>query len=218
MSLKVIGAGFGRTGTLSLKLALEQLGFAPCYHMIETGRRPEHDALWLAIARGESGDWRSILEGYAACVDWPGVSIWKSLVAANPQAKVILTVRDPQRWYASAASTIFARMQDFANTLARGDADTADPARRTHMAMVNRIVVDNSFGGSLDKAHAIAVFNAHNEEVRRTVPPKRLLVYESGEGWDSLCAFLGVPKPQAPYPKVNSTEDFATQFPPRTRT
>lgn len=213
MTLKVIGAGFGRTGTLSLKLALEQLGFAPCYHMIETGRHPEHDTLWLAIARGESDDWRAILAGYAACVDWPSVSIWKTLVTANPQAKVILTLRDPERWYASAAKTIFARMQDFTNALAsRGD-DSIDPARRAHMAMVNRIVVDNTFGGSLDKAHAIAVFNAHNEEVRRTVPPERLLVYESGEGWDRLCAFLGVPVPHAPYPQVNSTEDFATRFP-----
>jgi len=213
MSLKVIGAGFGRTGTLSLKLALEQLGFAPCYHMIETGQRPEHDALWLAIARGESDDWRLILEGYAACVDWPGVSIWRTLVAANPEAKVILTVRDPERWYASAASTIFARMRNFADALARGDA--VDPARQAHMTMVNKLVVDNSFSGSLDKAHAIAVFNAHNDEVRRTVPPDRLLVYESGEGWDRLCAFLDVPKPQTPYPEVNSTEDFAARFPAR---
>lgn len=216
MVLSVIGAGFGRTGTLSLKLALEQLGFAPCYHMIETGRRPEHDALWLALARGESDDWRSVLDGYAACVDWPGVSIWKTLVAENPQAKVILTSRDPERWYASAARTIFARMQDFAEAAARGDADAVDPVRRAHMTMVNAAVVDRSFGGSLDKDHAIAVFNAHNEEVRRTVPPERLLVYESGEGWDRLCAFLRVPVPQAPYPKVNSTADFAARFPQRT--
>ena len=216
MALAVIGAGFGRTGTLSLKLALEQLGFAPCYHMIETGRHPKHDALWLALARGESDDWRSVLSGYAACVDWPGIAIWKTLIAANPEAKVILTVRDPERWYASAAKTIFARMQDFAETVARGDADAVDPVRRAHMTMVNAAVVDRSFGGSLDKDHAIAVFNAHNEEVRRTVPPERLLVYESGEGWDRLCAFLRVPVPQAPYPTVNSTADFAARFPQRT--
>jgi hypothetical protein len=213
MSLKVIGAGFGRTGTLSLKQALEQLGFEPCYHMIETRRRSEHDALWLAIARGDSDDWRTILAGYAACVDWPGVYIWKQLVTANRQAKVILTVRDPERWYASAAKTIFARMQGFADALARGDADAVDPVRRAHMTMVNRIVVDNTFGGRLDKAYAIAVFNAHNEEVRRTVLPEQLLSYESGEGWDRLCSFLDVPKPQAPYPKINSAEEFATRFP-----
>ncbi|HUU67392.1 MAG TPA: sulfotransferase [Methyloceanibacter sp.] len=216
MPLKVIGTGFGRTGTLSLKLALEQLGFGPCYHMIETRRHPEHDALWLAIARGESNDWRTILAGYAACVDWPTISIWQELIAANPQAKIILTVRDPEAWYASADETIFARMQDFADALANGDADAIDPARQKHMTMVNTTVVDNTFGGRLDKAHAIAVFNAHNEEVRRSVPPERLLVYESGEGWERLCKFLGVPLPQAPYPKLNSTEDFATQFPQRT--
>ena len=113
MTLKVIGAGFGRTGTLSLKLALEELGLGPCYHMIEVNAHPEHDALWLALARGEASDWRPMLHGYASTVDWPTTYIWKELAAANPQAKIILTVRDPEAWYASAAATIFARMLEF---------------------------------------------------------------------------------------------------------
>jgi hypothetical protein len=215
MTLKVIGAGFGRTGTLSLKLALEQLGFGPCYHMIETSQHPEHDAMWLALARGESDDWRTILDGYAAAVDWPSIMIWKELVAAYPDAKVILTVRDPDAWYESARKTIFARMQEFADVLASGDESAVDPARRAHMTMVNTVVVDKTFAGNLDRRHAIRVFNAHNEEVRRTVPPDRLLVYESGQGWKKICAFLGVPVPPTPFPKVNTTEDFATRFPER---
>ena len=215
MSLKVIGTGFGRTGTLSLKLALEQLGFGPCYHMIETGQRPAHNALWLALARGESDDWRAILEGYAATVDWPAVFIWKELVTAYPDAKVILTLRDPEAWYTSAAQTIFARMQDYDEALKRDDVGAIDPARRAHMTMVNAVVVDKAFGGSLDKGYAIDVFNAHNEEVRRTVPPEKLLAYEAGDGWEPLCAFLRVPVPEAPYPKVNTTEDFAARFPQR---
>jgi hypothetical protein len=213
MPLKVIGAGFGRTGTLSLKHALEQLGFGPCYHMLETLEHPAHDALWLALARGESDDWHAILDGYQASVDWPAIMIWKELVAAYPQAKVILTLRDPEAWFASASQTIFARMRDFAAALARDDAASVDPARRVHMRMVNAAVVNRAFGGNLDQDHAIQVFNAHNDEVRRTVPPERLLVYESGEGWEPLCSFLGVPVPDSPYPKVNTTDDFAARFP-----
>jgi hypothetical protein len=211
MSLKVIGAGFGRTGTLSLKLALEELGFGPCYHMIEVNAHPEHDAMWLALARGETSDWRPMLQGYASTVDWPTTYIWKELAAANPQAKIVLTVRDPEAWYESAAATIFARMLEF--EALRSDPGAVDPARRRHMNMINTLIVANTFGGSLAKEHAIAVFNAHNEEVRRLVPPTRLLVYESGKGWEKLCAFLGVPVPDAPYPKVNSTDDFVSRFP-----
>jgi hypothetical protein len=211
MSLKVIGAGFGRTGTLSLKLALEELGLGPCYHMIEVNAHPEHDPLWLALARGETADWRPMLQGYASTVDWPTTYIWKELAAANPQAKIVLTLRDAERWYESAAATIFARMLEF--QALRSDPDAVDPARRRHMEMIDTLIVEKTFGGSLAKNQAIRVFNAHNEEVRRLVPPARLLVYESGEGWEKLCAFLGVPVPAAPYPKVNSTDDFVSRFP-----
>jgi hypothetical protein len=213
MSLKVIGAGFGRTGTLSLKLALEQLGFGPCYHMVETLHHPAHDAAWLALARGKAKDWRAVLGGYQATVDWPGVYFWRALAAANPDAKIILTVRNADQWYDSAANTIFSRMRDFTETLAHDDNGTLGQERRAHMRMVNSIVADGTFDGYLDRAHAIDVFNAHNEDVRRSVPPKKLLVYQSGEGWDRLCDFLDAPVPQAHYPKVNSATDFKNQFP-----
>ena len=216
MSLKVIGAGFGRTGTLSLKLALEELGLGPCYHMIEVNAHREHDALWLALARSEASDWRPMLQGYASTVDWPTTYVWKELAAANPQAKIILTLRDPDAWYASAAATIFARMIEFETLRAealRSDPAAIDEARRRHMEMINTLIVENTFGGSLDKDNAIAVFNAHNEEVRRSVPREKLLVYEFGDGWEPLCAFLDMPVPSAPYPKVNTTEDFASHFP-----
>jgi Sulfotransferase domain len=215
MSLKVIGAGFGRTGTLSLKYALEQLGFGPCYHMIEMREHASHDALWLALARGKSDDWHTILDGCAATVDWPAIMIWKELAAAYPQAKVILTLRDPERWYESASNTIFARMREFKAALASGNAEAIDPARRAHMRMVNAVVVEKSFGGNLDREHAIHVFNAHTDEVRRTIPAERLLIYESGQGWEPLCGFLGIPVPETPYPKVNTKDDFAARFPAR---
>jgi hypothetical protein len=216
MTLKVIGAGFGRTGTLSLKLALEELGLGPCYHMVETIAHPEHDAMWLALAKGETHDLRPILAGYASTVDWPATYFWKDLAAASPDAKIILTVRDPETWYASAAATIFGRMTDF--ELLRADPGAVEPARRRHMEMVNFIIVEKTFGGSLEKAHAIGVLNAHNDEVRHLVPPERLLVYESGEGWDPLCAFLDVPVPAKPYPKANTTDEFRYRFPVKQET
>ena len=211
MTLKVIGAGFGRTGTLSLKSALDELGLGPCYHMVETRAHPEHDTMWLALANGDASDWRPMLKGYASTVDWPTTYFWKQLAAANPDAKIILTLRDPEAWYRSAAATIFARMLEFESL--RADPDAVDEARRRHMEMVNTIVVEKTFGGSLEKHHAIQVFDDHNGDVRRSVPRERLLVYESGEGWDRLCDFLGVSVPATPYPKVNTTDDFVSRFP-----
>ena len=137
--------------------------------------------------------------------------IWQELAAASSDAKIILTMRDPEEWYASAAATIFARMLESESL--RADPDAVDPIRRGHMEMVNTIVVEKTFGGSLDREHAIAAFNTHNDEVRRSVPPERLLVYESQEGWDPICAFLGVPVPATPYPKANTTEEFRSRFP-----
>ena len=209
MSLKVIGAGFGRTGTMSLKLALEELGFGPCYHMVEVVERPEHDAMWLALANGETSDWRPMLAGFAAAVDWPTTYFWKRLAADNPQAKIILTLRDPDAWYRSCHATIFGRMEEALRD------PSSDPVRRRHMQMVNTIIVEKTFGGSLEKAHAIEIFNAHNEAVRRAVPKERLLVYESGQGWAPLCAFLEVPVPTTPYPAANTREDFLVRFPVR---
>ena len=152
-----------------------------------------------------------ILKGYASTVDWPTTYFWRDLAAANPDAKIILTLRDPDAWYRSAAATIFARMLEF-EALRSDPAAVVDEARRRHMEMVNTIVVEKTFGGSLDKAHAIQVFNAHNEGVRRSVPSERLLVYEPGEGWEPLCDFLGLPVPATPYPKVNTTGDFVSRF------
>jgi len=215
MPLKVIGAGFGRTGTMSLKLALEQLGFGPCYHMAEVMTRPGHDTMWLALARGEASDWRPILKGFNATVDWPSTYFWRRLAADNPDAKIILTVRDAEAWYRSAAATIFGRMLEFEVLRAGSGLETIDPARRRHMEMVNTIIVEDTFGGSLDKENAIRVFTAHNDAVRDEVPPERLLDYETGQGWEPLCRFLGVAVPEAPYPRVNTTADFATQFPKR---
>jgi len=198
MSLKVVGAGFGRTGTHSLKLALEKLGFGPCYHMAEVFTHPGHAEAWLALAEGRSHDFGSVLAGYRSAVDFPVVHFWRELAKANPGAKVILTERDPKVWYESARRTIFPRMAM--------DPDTAEYP--TQLRMAQRIVKLLTFGGNLDEAHVIDVYRRHNDEVRRTIAPERLLVFDGAMGWAPLCEFLQVPVPDEPFPRTNTAEEF----------
>jgi hypothetical protein len=194
MPLKVIGAGLGRTGTMSLKLALEQIGFGPCYHMVEVfklGTAPT----WARAFRGEKMDWEAVFDGFPSTVDWPGCDFYAELAELYPEAKVILSLRDPESWYRSTQETIF-------RDISHEDADA--PWREMFELMVG-----NKFGGDIHSHdHLIEVYNRHNDEVRRTIAPERLLEYQPGDGWEPLCDFLGVPVPDAPYPKVNSTEEF----------
>ena len=199
MTLQVIGAGFGRTGTMSLKLALEQLGFGPCHHMIEVVGHPESVPLWLEAADGRA-DWDRIFKGYRAAVDWPTATFYKELADHYPDAKVILTERDPESWFRSTQATIFSFPVD---------PETTDPWQQ----MVQRVV-----GGLFDldmhnHDKVISVYKAHNARVREVIPPERLLVYEVAQGWEPLCRFLGVPVPASPMPKVNSSEEFQRNIP-----
>ena len=194
--MEVIGAGFGRTGTMLLKVALEQLGFGPCYHMIEIFEHRDHVPLWEAAARGETVDWEEMFAGYRATVDWPGCSFYKELMEAYPNAKVLLSVRALDNWYESARNTIYTTL----------DIPDPPPGRR----VVDKLVWEQTFGGDFeDRQHAIEVFEQHNEEVKKQVPPARLLVYEVREGWEPLCEFLGVEVPKdMPFPRLNDTESF----------
>jgi len=201
MTLAVIGAGFGRTGTLSLKLALEKLGLGPCYHMVEVFQNPSHPDLWSAAADGELPDWDRLFEGYRASVDWPGCSFWSELAASHPEARVILTLRDSERWYDSVRDTIYAMMMQ--------PPDGAEPVVLSQLSMARKLVLDQTFGGRFeDRAHAIAVYEAHNRRVQESIPPERLLVYAVSEGWEPLCRFLDRSAPDEPFPHVNSTEEF----------
>lgn len=199
MTLSVIGAGFGRMGTLSLKLALEELGFAPCHHMTEVFANPHQAPQWHAAARGEAVDWDALLKGYKALVDWPGCHFWRELAAHFPQAKVVLSTRDHERWYESMANTIFRAVGS--------ELPPEGPARDV-LQMASYVVRDRTFGGNLDKAHVLDVLAAHEAEVKRAIPAHRLLVFNVAEGWDPLCRFLGVPVPETPFPRTNSTEEF----------
>jgi hypothetical protein len=213
--VKVIGAGFGRTGTASLKAALEELGFGPCYHMAEDFANPEHTDFWLAAWRGEPVDWDGVLGSYEATVDWPACTFYAQLMERHPDAKVLLSVRDPERWYESTRSTIYEL----------GKISTGSPFSRLGFAllslfvfgtfktgqgpMTEEIVWQGTFDGKFeDKHHAIEVFNRHNEEVQRRVPQEQLLVYEVKEGWGPLCAFLGVEEPDKPFPRLNDAAEM----------
>lgn len=199
--MKIIGASFGRTGTLSLKYAIEKLGLGPCYHMEEVLRHPTHVARWQAVFDGEPPNWEKLFGKFQSTVDWPGCRFYQELMEAYPEAKVILTVRDPDRWYQSAYETIF----NYGNPQLPILRYFFPPMLR-FMRMIDASIWDGTFNGRFaDKAYAISLYNSHIEEVKRHVPAERLLVYSVKEGWEPLCEFLGVPVPtNAPFPHVNS--------------
>lgn len=182
MALKVISTGFGRTGTTSLKAALERLGFSRCYHMMEVFSHPEHIPLWLDANQEEAVNWEKLFGDYQAAVDWPSCTFYNELMQRYPDAKVLLSVRDPDSWYQSALETIYSSQQ------LRPPASwlfALIPQVRRFMRMVDAVVWQGTFGGRFeDKDYAIRVFNDHIAEVRRTVPPERLLVFDVKEGWE----------------------------------
>jgi hypothetical protein len=197
MALKVIGAGFGRTGTLSLKTALEELGFGRCYHMVEILRRPSHMQHWSRIMHGGTADWETVFQGYQSAVDWPVAAYYRELMDVYPEAKVILTVRDPHSWHRSIMTTIYQARRQLVIRLTR-----VFPPLYRFMNAMEHTVWHGVFQNKVeDKAHAMEVFQTHIEEVKRVVPSERLLVFEARQGWEPLCSFLQVPVPgDKPYP------------------
>jgi hypothetical protein len=198
MALQVIGSGLGRTGTLSTKLALEALGFGPTHHMVEVFMHPESVPLWIEAGRGRP-DWDAIFDGYASMVDHPGCCYWRELMAHYPDAKVLHTVRDPDKWFDSTQATIF-------------NPDRPAPPEGTPI----RPFFDQLnawYGGDMhDRAFMTDFFRRHTEAVTAGVPKDRLLVFQVSDGWAPLCEFLGVPVPDAPFPRENSTEQFKTNL------
>lgn len=195
MTLSVIGAGLGRTGTASLKVALEMLGLGRCHHMSEVFGSSEQIDLWVKAANG-APDWPAIFKGYGAAVDFPTSAFWRELSQYYPDAKIILSLRDPEKWYESTQETILS---------------PAMSAGFEHMpfAPVVKNVVHRFFDGEIhDHDHLIAKFKRHNEDVIRSIPKERLLVFEAKDGWAPLCKFLGKPVPSEAYPRVNSKEEM----------
>lgn len=197
--LKVIGSGFGRTGTLSLKMALEEIGYGPCYHMQEVIKRPSHIKLWHQMANGQRVDLHQIFADFQATVDFPANVIYKELMALYPEAKVIHTIRDPERWYESTYETIYPARFVFPDWLLRGV-----PFLRRFMEMQDGMFWETLFEGQFENRHrALEIFDEYTEDVKRTVPAEKLLIFNVAEGWQPLCQFLDVPIPDTPFPHVN---------------
>lgn len=194
MILQVVGTGLGRTGTMSMKLALEQLGFGPCHHMVEVFGHMDSVPLWIAAGEGRP-DWDAVFDGYNSVVDYPGAAFWRELTAYYPSAKVLHTVRDPDQWFESTQATIFSPERDAAN---------GPPQMAAFFAAVMRDLGERRH----DRAFMVDYFERHTAEVLNTIPKERLLVYRPGDGWAPLCAFLGVPVPDTPFPKVNDRAEF----------
>jgi len=205
VTLQVLGAGFGRTGTLSLKAALTTLGIAPCHHMVEVASHPEQAPRWAAAARDGVPDWRALLKGFCAAVDWPAAALWRELSVDCPDARVILTVRDATAWYAS-----------FRDTILEHTAALAPPsgsALRAVYDLTHELVLDGVFAGRADDAaYATGVYEAHNRSVIATIAAERLLVYDVAAGWAPLCRFLDRPVPQAPFPRLNTRAGFLREY------
>ncbi len=202
MTLLVIGSGLGRTGTKSLKDALEQLGFGPCPHMHEILDHPEQVAHWQALAEGKTPDWDTVFSGYRAQVDWPGAHYWRELADTYPHAKVIHTVRPEERWWASFSVSIA--------KLIRVYTDLPLPAHARDMldAWV-AFAGKPTFGNGIDdRDTALAAYRLRTEQVKAAIPADRLLIFDVAEGWEPLCRFLDVPAPDRPFPHHNLRADF----------
>lgn len=194
MPLSVIGAGMGRTGTKSLQAALETLGFAPCDHFYKVWEMQSLWPVWGELIDGTSKDWERVYSNYKAAVDCPAWFYYRELAAFYPNAKVILTIRDPDQWYESAQETV---MSDW---LTAGMRESAPPA---FVKIVQAATLAAAGERMHDRDYVIGWFERHNADVRRTIPQERLLVYEVTQGWDPLCKFLEVPVPNEPFPRLN---------------
>lgn len=193
MGLKVIGAGFGRTGTESMKQALEMIGMGPCYHMYEVLPHKDRVTLWRGVAAGNTPDWDAVFDGFHSTVDWPAAAYWRDLVAHFPDAKVLLTVRDPDSWYASMEKTIL--------KIVRSSVDEE--------TLGIRLIRDLVFEGNVeDRDHVISIYERNIADVQAHVPSDRLLTYELASGWGPLCAFLDCDVPEEPYPSGNEETEF----------
>ena len=199
MPLKVIGAGLGRTGTLSLKAALEQLGLKPCHHMQEVVKDPKQIDWFLDASQGREVDWERVFERFEAAVDWPAAAYYKQLYEKFPRAKVVLGTRDPDAWYQSVSETIYTVAPNVPKWLRL----IVLPVNKW-VQMVEQTIWDNELDGKFeDREYAIAFYNKRIEEVKETIPADKLLIHRAEDGWDPLCEFLEVPVPSGPYPWVN---------------
>ena len=207
--MKVFGTGFGRTGTMSLKIALEKLGMGPCYHMKEIVIRPSHIKMWYDISLGDHPKWNQLFKSFNSGVDYPVCLFYEELVNKFPDAKFILTLRDFDSWYNSTLNTVY----KVPTMLPAWFRKIVPPVHKL-ILMQNKLIwsglFNNQFG---DKEYVRSVYNNHIDNVKKTIPDNRLLLYSVYEGWAPLCEFLDVDIPEdIPFPKVNDTAEILRNF------
>ena len=199
MTLQVIGTGVGRTGTMSLRLAINELGLGPCYHMEDVmDEIATRVPLWSDVLNGNP-DWPAIYDGFNSAVDWPTAAFFRELVSQYPSAKFVLTIRNPENWAASFGSTIYKLL---------AEKDKAPPEVKGWLEMAEGVIAHSGFPSGLDNDALMQAFVAHNEAVKSAIPADQLLVFEVKEGWEPLCNFLGRPVPDEPFPRTNNREEF----------
>jgi len=204
--LEVIGAGFGRTGTHSLGLALERLGFGPCYNIHEVDKNPGHQEIWNHAMDGMPVNWHSLFGAYKSTVEWPGVAFFEEILQQFPDASVVLTLRDAESWYESVQNTVFDSLELSAHN--------PDPDKRQSHNLTRRLILDHTFGGRYwEKEYAIEVYRNHMQRVREVVPGVRLLQFDVRDGWKPLCDFLKKSIPAEPFPRVNERSNFIDSAP-----
>ncbi|HEV3132066.1 MAG TPA: sulfotransferase [Acidimicrobiales bacterium] len=202
MPVRMIGAGLGRTGTMSLKVALEVLLAGPCYHMLAVRERPEDPDVWGDAYEGRLPDWHKFFDGFQAAVDWPAAPFWKELSEAFPDAPILLSVRDPDAWWKSASNTIFIAVETYFKPDAPNDGWT-----RMGRGMMERFTPSWR-----DESAAKAAYLAHNDHVRTTAPRHRLVEWHPGDGWEPICSSLGMEVPDHPFPHVNTTAETRAEI------
>jgi hypothetical protein len=205
MSLRVVGSGFGRTGTMTTKQALETLGFGPCHHMVEIIENPAQLRLWKAAAAREPVDWAEVFAGYKSQVDWPGAHVWEQTASAFPEAKVIHTERPEDVWWDSFNGTIgkfFAVFREM----------KLPPHIMDQCTTMHDWIMLGTFTDFTDRDSAVAAYRANNQKVRDMIPAERLLVFNVADGWEPLCKFLVVSIPEMPFPNTHSKKEFWEHF------
>lgn len=187
---------------MSLKEALEQLGFGPCHHMEEVFKNPEQVPNWQTVAAGGAVDWNTVFAGYSSQIDWPGAHVWRELSVAFPDAKVIHSQRPDASWWKSFSGTIGKLLRVYPEM-------DQPPHVRDMMDVGKEIICNRTFNGKFnDREAALAAYHQRADDVRAAIPPEQLLVFDVAEGWEPLCAFLEVPVPDGPFPHRNVKSDF----------
>jgi hypothetical protein len=194
MALQIVGAGLGRTGTSSLKVALEELGIGRSYHMSEVGKNPAHMDLWIDAANGKP-DWNELFRDYDATLDYPACTFWRELADFYPESKVVLSIRDASSWFESTQATILS-------------AELNDTIRGQPLGeMIQRVIWDTLDNRMDDRDFMVSHFERHTDAVRAAIPSDRLLVCDVREGWEPLCEFLDLPVPKTAFPRVNTRDE-----------